>query len=115
MQPKEADIHPAGGINGSNPHHTGPTQGSKPAAAKAELLSLAGRQVLGWSRHPNVWSAEMRNGSSWPVGLGRQRLLRSIQVRRIWILLTGRFGETRLAGLGRVPPSQLTKAAAQAA
>jgi hypothetical protein len=43
------------------------------------------------------------NRRFWPVGLGRQRLLRSIQVRRIRILLTGRFGETRLAGLGREP------------
>jgi len=38
MQSKEAAVHPAEGINGSNPHHTGPTARPKPTAAKAELL-----------------------------------------------------------------------------
>jgi hypothetical protein len=55
MQPKDAAVHPAEGINGSNPHHTGPTARPKPTAAMAEDLKRP-LPPLGW--FPNSVSNE---------------------------------------------------------
>jgi hypothetical protein len=38
---------------------------------------------------------------SWPLGRGRQWLLCSPPISRIWLWPTGRFGEARVAKMGR--------------
>jgi len=60
------------------------------------------------SRQGRPLSGQILYGRLWPVGWGRQRQLRSIPVRRTWVWLTGRFRETVMAVLGRVPPQTFT-------